>query len=179
MVIQTTRHWKLKMFGLALLPCLLIAAALGAKAAHAQTPQQQAFPQLNFWLQHGDPTSFLRGYVDFYVYVNSGTDTTVSNAAITIAHCREGQQGAFHIKRTRHLVPGQERLRAQVGGEFLEWDITTVPSVRSTPLSLHLKVLLDRNRDGPFLCIQAQGLVGDLVSPAMVNLTWITIVNMK
>lgn len=157
---------------------VVVTAFLGTgtySVAQAQAPSMQ----LDFWMKHGDTSSVQRDYLDVYVYVRSVTDEPVKNVAITIANCQYGQVSPFHIARTRHLVPGQEKLKAQAGGDWLEWDIASTPTRLEAPLSLHLKIKVDHRKGGPFDCIHGQSLIDYQPTPTVVELIWLTSPNTK
>lgn len=135
-------------------------------AAKAQTP-----PQLIISTTPGPDTSTaLRGYVDFYIKVVSSAATLpVQDVSVAMSRCQFGQQTPFKlVARTRHLVPGQEALKAFDGGNWMEWQLQSVPA----PKLLHVQMALPLNKGGPLFCVEIAGLIHEqLVTPA-IQLQW-------
>jgi hypothetical protein len=98
------------------------------------------------------------GTVSATLMLWSCTDMSTPPTYVSLTPCGNGQQGPFHLMRTRHLSHG-ESLVAINYGHTLIWDSPGAPPYGSTPATLKLNFKLDQGRGGPSFCIDGAAAV--------------------
>lgn len=129
----------------------LIAALFVSQDAKSATHSPGSFVQ---FLMTSTDTDISDGSLDIQLAVRSATDMPVPGVTVVLGLCEFGQQVPFRLAtRTRHLVPGQESLRAFNGGRNIEWKLASAPANTEPFRLLKLKLGLPLNAGGPSYCL--------------------------
>ncbi len=113
----------------------LVVAASPASAAPVSAEKGQGFI---LYFTSGNPNGRQIG-LNLAV---KATSSDVEPVGVNVATCSAKQQPFRLVHRTRHMLPGIERLITSDNGQNLQWQVQSMPSPSAHAKQLHLQILL-------------------------------------
>jgi hypothetical protein len=140
--------------------------ATGIASAKAETPQPSVVLKAS-----AIPYASGSSYVELALAVTPTTTQPVPQVDVWMSRCQFGQQTPFTLyKRTRHLVPGIERLRFydNIVAHYGQWYIPLLSDTKTLKLQFKLPV----NKGGGSFCVHVWTVVGPAQPDQGVDVMW-------